>query len=31
LTSREEVDRYLDGIRQKLYGVLEEMDGVQIN
>jgi cell division septum initiation protein DivIVA len=30
LTSREEVDNYLDGIRQELYKALEENDGIQI-
>jgi len=31
LTSREEVDKYLEGIRQKLYDALEGNDGIQIN
>jgi hypothetical protein len=31
LTSREDVDSYLDGIRKKLYDTLETSDGIQIN
>jgi hypothetical protein len=31
LTSREDVDVYLDGIRKKLYDILETCDGIQIN
>ena len=31
LTSQEEVEQYLDVIRKKLYGILEENDGIQIN
>lgn len=31
LTSREEVEQYLDGIRKKLYDTLEANDGIQIN
>jgi len=31
LTSREDVDGYLDGIRKKLYDTLEANDGIQIN
>jgi hypothetical protein len=31
LTSREDVDGYLDGIRKKLYNTLESNDGIQIN
>ncbi len=31
LTSREDVDSYLDGIRKKLYDTLEANDGIQIN
>ncbi|WP_018305995.1 BREX system P-loop protein BrxC [Desulfitobacterium hafniense] len=31
LTSREDVDQYLDGIRKKLYATLEANDGIQIN
>jgi hypothetical protein len=31
LTSKEEVDSYLDGIRKKLYETLESSDGIQIN
>jgi hypothetical protein len=31
LTSREDVDGYLDGIRKKLYDTLESSDGIQIN
>jgi hypothetical protein len=31
LTTREDVDSYLDGVRQKLYSTLESNDGVQIN
>lgn len=31
LTSREDVDDYLDGIRKKLYDTLEANDGIQIN
>jgi hypothetical protein len=30
LTSREDVDRYLDTIRQKLYDALQDHDGIQI-
>jgi cell division septum initiation protein DivIVA len=31
LTSREEVDSYLESIRKKLYDTLEANDGIQIN
>ena len=31
LTSREDVEQYLDGIRKKLYDTLEANDGIQIN
>ena len=31
LTSQEEVEQYLDVIRKKLYDILEENDGIQIN
>lgn len=31
LSSREDVDGYLDGIRKKLYNALEANDGIQIN
>ncbi len=31
LTSKEDVDGYLDGIRKKLYDTLEANDGIQIN
>jgi hypothetical protein len=31
LTSRDDVEQYLDGIRKKLYDTLEENDGIQIN
>jgi len=31
LTSREEIDKYVDGIRQNLYDALGENDGIQIN
>ncbi len=31
LTTRDEVEQYLDGIRKKLYDTLEENDGIQIN
>ncbi len=31
LTSREDVEQYLDGIRKKLYAALEANDGIQIN
>jgi len=31
LTSREDVDGYLDGVRKKLYETLEANDGIQIN
>jgi hypothetical protein len=31
LTSSEEVDQYLDGIRKKLHDTLKENDGIQIN
>lgn len=31
LTSRQDVDGYLDGIRKKLYDTLEANDGIQIN
>lgn len=31
LTSREDVEQYLDGIRKKLYDTLESNDGIQIN
>lgn len=31
LTSRDEVDRYLELIRKKLYDILEAKDGIQIN
>lgn len=31
LTSREDVEQYLDGIRKKLYVTLEANDGIQIN
>ena len=31
LTSKEDVDRYLEGIRKKLYDTLEANDGIQIN
>lgn len=31
LTSREDVDGYLDGIRKKLYDTLDANDGIQIN
>ena len=31
LTSRDDVDDYLDGIRKKLYDTLEKNDGIQIN
>jgi len=31
LTSREDVDGYLETIRKKLYDTLEENDGIQIN
>lgn len=31
LTSQDEVDNYLESIRKKLYKILEESDGIQIN
>ena len=31
LTSKEDVDKYLDGISRKLYEILEANDGIQIN
>lgn len=31
LTSREDVDDYLNGVREKLYNILKENDGIQIN
>jgi hypothetical protein len=31
LTSRDEIDKYVDGIRQNLYDALGENDGIQIN
>ena len=31
LTSKEDVDKYLDGISRKLYETLEANDGIQIN
>ena len=31
LQSKEEVDKYVEGIREKLYQALEKCDGVQVN
>ena len=31
LTSKDDVDAYLEGIRKKLYDTLEANDGIQIN
>ena len=31
LQSKEDIDRYVDGIREKLLKTLESCDGVQIN
>jgi hypothetical protein len=31
LTSREEIDKYVDGIRENLYNALGDNDGIQIN
>ena len=31
LQSKEDIDKYVEGIREKLYQTLENCDGVQIN